>query len=660
MNMCITPRPCRKTSLASLVAVLSAISLSCNALSGQVHTASDEPGEPASSQDEAPLEAVEAPAVMGFVLHPDGAPVAYASVAGEISDSNGAVSGDLAGSASGWLEVQTLGYATGFAKPGEGIGGTAFFEARLTPFEALRPLESGEEVVLTLGDVAQPVAEISLTSEDVSALPAFIEAAIYDRVDVGPYLAELDSGQVLDLKLALAVEATPGQTEPVSLASGKTVTLKLFPNANLPADPVMAIFGAEKGMWEVQAGACTPGEEGTLLCALPRFAPLVGFFGPGEGMSLTPSLDPGMSHVAAPAGKHVPIQAPTDDDQAYQDAKTDVEEWGRIGQGEQSRSGTNSPEWQAEMTNRLGVLADAAEAYGASHPDVSGISHLLGAAQLAILLGDQGLANELIAKAQATAESMADELLKESDCGRIREMAKMVDLLTSLGALAKADALLQKMQKVGDCDVWVGTIRVWFHLVSTNPGLDRYAQESGGGSWFETHQVTMTTNVVTYVLKGEDHVSLDFPEVKYGYKDRDNCEHYLTHGGEGGGSINLKFDGRYDGYTFTVGDLQPEGGGAATITYGAHAERWDSVKEECEIVGDETVPAPNYMTVLRHGFTGSPPITIQDMLQGGNNETIRGSEQISNDAFELGIYPFQTGHIFWSFFHLQKHLPVNE
>jgi hypothetical protein len=126
----------------------------------------------------------EAPAVMGFVLDPDGAPVAYASVSGEFTDSNGAVSGDLTGSASGWLEIKSLGYATGYAKAGKSIGKTAIFEAQLTPFEAFLPLESGKEVAFTLGDVAQPVAEVSVPAGAVASLPAYVEASVYDRVDV--------------------------------------------------------------------------------------------------------------------------------------------------------------------------------------------------------------------------------------------------------------------------------------------------------------------------------------------------------------------------------------------------------------------------------------------------------------------------------------------
>lgn len=654
MTTC-TPRSCRRMNLITLIAAFSVISLSCNAVTNLLPAAGDEPGEPSAAQGEAPLTAVEAPAVLGFVLDPDGAPVAYASVDGEISDSYGTVSGNLAGSASGWLEVRALGYATGYVSPGEAIGETAFFEARLTPFGSFQPLESGEEVVQRLGDAAAPVGEIRLSGDDVSTLPAYLETAVYDRVDVGPYLAELDSGEAMDLKLALAVEVTSDQLEPVALASGKTVALKLFPNANLPADPVMAIFEAEKGVWEVQADACTPGDEGALLCAIPRFSPLVGFFGPGEEVSLVP--DPGSSARTVPAGKRFLAQDPTGDDQEYQDAKVDVEEWGRIGEGQISRTGTTSPEWDAEMANRVGRLAVAAEAYAAAHPDGSGVSRLLAAADLAIATGNQPIADELIEEAKATAEKAADELLKESDCGRMHEMAKMFDLLTSLGSPKAAD-ILQKMKSMSDCDIWLGTISVWFMISSSPPGGLDWALESGG-SWFENHTVTMTTNIQTYVLTGEDVVKLDFGEVKYGEYDRHGCHNYLTHAGQGG-SVVLKFDGRYDGYTFAVGDLQPEGG-TASITYGAHGERWDSLMEKCVEIRDASPSAPNYTSILVHGFSGSPPITIQEMLeQGAGTDYMRGNESAENSAYEFGIIPAEKAYIQWSFFHHKKGLPAKQ
>lgn len=589
----------------------------------------------------------EMPAVLGFVLDPDGAPVAYASVGGEIADSNGAASGDLTGSASGWLEIKSLGYATGYDKPGEGIGKTAIFEARLTPFESFLPLESGEEAVFTLGDAAQPVAEVSIPAGAVSSLLAYVEAAVYDRVDVGPYLADLDSGEAMDLKLALAVEAISDQLEPVSLASGKTLALTLFPNTSLPADPVMAIFDPEKGIWEVQADACTPGEAGALLCAIPRFSPLIGFFGPSDEIGRRPG-----------SVKHLLVQAPTGDDQAYQDAMTDCEEWLRLGQGQIDRTGSVSAEWEAEMANRVGRLADAAEAYANTHPDSSGISHLLAAAQLALMTGqDPAIADKLMKDAQEIAAAAAEALLENGDCGRIREMLLAAQQLILLGgSQAIIDALMQKLQNMGDCDEWVGHMNVWLTLTSTNPGLDKYQRESGGSTWHELHLVHILTNVQTHVLKGEDRVTLKFPDVRYGKKDRHDCHNYLTHGAESGGNIYLKFDGQYDGYTFTVGDMQPEGG-TATITYGAHMERWDDEKEECEEIQDQTVPAPNYSSILVHGMMGTPPITMQQILQGEKYDNISGSQPITNDAFDLGIHPWQTGIITWSFMHTQKYLP---
>jgi hypothetical protein len=590
------------------------------------------------------------PAVMGFVLDPDGESVAYSTVGGEFTDSNGAVSGDLTGSASGWLEVNAPGYATGYEKPGEGIGKTLIFETRLTPFEVFLPLESGKEVMFTLGDIAQPVAEVSIPAGAVSSLPAYVEAAVYERVDVGPYPAELDSGEALDLKLAIAVEATSDQLELVSLASGKTLALTLFPGTSLPANPVLAIFDPVKGKWEVQAGACTPGEAGALLCAIPRFSPLIGFFGPSNEIGQKPGV-----------GKLLLVRVLTGDDQAYQDAMTDCEEWLRLGQGLIERTGSVSAEWEAEMTNRIEKLADAAEAYADTHPDSSGLSHLLAAAQLALKTGqDPAIADKLMKDAREIAAAAAEALLENGDCGRIREMLLAAQQLILLGgSQAIIDALMQKLQNMGDCDEWIGHMNVWFTLTSTNPGLDKYQRESGGSTWHELHLVHILTNVQTHVLKGEDRVTLKFPDVRYGKRDRHDCHNYLTHGSESGSNIYLKFDGQYDGYTFTVGDMQPEGG-TATITYGAHMERWDDEKEECEEIQDQTIPAPNYSSILVHGMMGSPPITMQQILQGEKYDNISGSLPITNDAFDLGIHPWQTGIITWSFMHTQKYLPLKQ
>ena len=364
------------------------------------------------------------------------------------------------------------------------------------------------------------------------------------------------------------------------LASGKTLALKLFPNESLPEDPVMAIFDAEKGVWEVQANACTPGEDGALLCAITRFSSLIGFFGPREEVSFVSG-----------AGKHLLLQGTTNEEKAYQEALGEVEYWIRFGQWEIEQTGALDPQWDAGMTSRLETLADKAEAYAAIHQDESGFSHLLRAADPAMTTDNQPIADRLVEDAQQIAELMADKLLQEGDCGRIHEMYHVAEMiLMSGGSQAKVDALKQKIEKMEDCDQWSGTIEISFPLTGSQPGLDRWAMELGGGTWSENHSVTMTTNVSTFVLTGEDAVKLDFGQVMYGKRDRHDCHNYLTHGG--GGSLVLKFDGRYDGYTFTVGDLQPEG--SASITYGAHGERWDEEEDECVEIQSANMPAPNY------------------------------------------------------------------
>jgi hypothetical protein len=327
-------------------------------------------------------------------------------------------------------------------------------------------------------------------------------------------------------------------------------------------------------------------------------------------------------------------------------------------EGELSRTGSTSPEAQQEMSNRLGKLAEAAEAYAASHPGASAVSHLLQAADLAIAFGELELAARLLKDAVTLVEKMADDLLKDPNCARIREMTNVLQILILVGGSSeKVNAMTDKIAALAECDEWIGHVNVSLNLSGTNPGLEKYSRESGWPMWMEDHRVMMATNVKTYVLRGEDTVKLDFGEVKYGKYDRDNCHNYLTHGLESNGNIIMKFDGTYDGYTFSVGDLRSEGG-SATVTYGAHAERYNDEKEECETYADQVIPAPNYTTLLQHGFSGSPPITIQEMLDKGGDLEITGGMKLNNEAYELGILPVESGYIRWYFRHTQRFLPV--
>jgi hypothetical protein len=361
-----------------------------------------------------------------------------------------------------------------------------------------------------------------------------------------------------------------------------------------------------------------------------------------------------------PVGRGLYRQTPTGDDQAYQDAMTDCEVWLWIGEGQIDRTGSVSPEWEAEMTNRVGKLADAAEAYADTHPDSSGLSHLLAAAQLALKTGqDPAIADKLVKDAREIAEAAAEALLEEGDCGHIVEILLAEQQLILLGGSQTIiDALQQKLEKMGDCDEWTGWINMYFTVAPTPPRLDEW-QRQWGSDWREGHVVHIVTNVQTHILNGEDFVTLHFPEVRYVKKDRHGCEEWLDHVGPGGGKISLKFDGTYDGYTFAVGDLTPESS-SATIMYSAHGERWDDEEEKCEVIGDTSAEAPNYTSILVHGMSGTPPITMQQILQSGNNISIFGDLQLTNDAFELGIHPWQNGSMHWNINHTRKYLPVKQ
>ena len=70
-----------------------------------------------------------------------------------------------------------------------------------------------------------------------------------------------------------------------------------------------------------------------------------------------------------------------------------------------------------------------------------------------------------------------------------------------------------------------------------------------------------------------------------------------------------------------------------------------------------------------HGFipiTGSPPITLQEMLDEGykrtlnfrdvSHEVISGKEELSNPIWNAGTYPVKEGMVAWKFIHERDYI----
>lgn len=160
-------------------------------------------------------------------------------------------------------------------------------------------------------------------------------------------------------------------------------------------------------------------------------------------------------------------------------------------------------------------------------------------------------------------------------------------------------------------------------------------------------------------LTPEEMVALG--EMLENLSDPDNQEGTTTgtNGSPSPGNLEYGFDvtfsGFYDGTTFSISDL--EYNCYAQISQFIHNESEED--EECVVDFEASIPVHNYTSYLAHGFYGSPPITLQEILETpadstGDNEVIRGSEDFSNPRPEVGSYPFDSSSVIWQLIHVQN------
>lgn len=165
-------------------------------------------------------------------------------------------------------------------------------------------------------------------------------------------------------------------------------------------------------------------------------------------------------------------------------------------------------------------------------------------------------------------------------------------------------------------------------------------------------------------MHGEDKITNLFPAVTYVREDE--CKQEIKMYGDPPGSTQrVTFEGRYDGYTFQIGKMEAQTGG---ISIAQSWEFHDKDDDVCVTIMSTQYAFPNYVSAIVHGFEyGSPPITLQDMLDEGSTgsiivsgDTIYGTEKILNPDPDMGKYPFIDGTVTWTFTHRQKKLPLEE
>ena len=279
------------------------------------------------------------------------------------------------------------------------------------------------------------------------------------------------------------------------------------------------------------------------------------------------------------------------------------------------RKDAGEPVSDGELQSLLDDLAKAAEDYANGHRNEAGKFHLMFAAQNVGLSGNAALEDQLKAEAAKLADEIARQLLEKGDCGRVREMLNAIKQLNLLaGDPALEAALYEKIQKLlSTCDLWYGRIQFYFHVEGTHPGdLEGYSKTAGPDLWTEEHEVRIATDAKTLELTGEDHVRLSFPMVTY--TDNEECpSQFFYYGDPSELSVDLKFDGTYDGKVFSIGDLTPEDGAKALSV----SQRWLLMDHEgsqgCVVQTDTPFGFPNYRSALI-GIFDATPITLQEML----------------------------------------------
>jgi hypothetical protein len=610
----------------------------------------------------------ELPDVMGMVMNPDGSSAAFTLVGGnELTTFEGMMSGAPVASASGWIDVESMGYLTGYTRPYHAFSGVEYFETYLTPVQFGVLIEQGGQASMDLTPIEGYAVSLNLTSSQFSENPIQVFASPINPLDVESRYAPNLSGSGYALQMAFGVMAYNNQGEQISLTPGTRLSIEVDASHAAGEGFLLSRFDPERGEWIAEGIDCSPSGEGLVACSSDSLSPLFGIFRPSMASERS-SLSSALLSISPPLGSIIfsdlnlnlsdyfsSHQLQSAEDQ-FKSALGDYHDW-LAGHG-----GSLDPS-DPQARSVLDSLILAARESAAISPDETGISHLAVAAAAAADAGLGDLSSELQSEAADMADDLGRKDLNESDCGEYKRLLKRAEqIITLKGDANLADQLTQKAQDMAtDCDIWIGRVQVLMRVNHTHPaGLDMSSVT--GSLWVESHSIQMWTNVDDYVMHGEDKINLIFTEVTY--KREDECKQEIKMYGQGGLQTAL-IQGRYDGYSFQINSFTPETSGITIV------QTWDIQDKDddvCKTILNTQYQFPNYVSVIVHGFEyGSPPITLQDMLDEGSTTTIitpqdsiYGTDEITNPDPDLGKYPFTTATVTWTFTHRDKKLPLKE
>ena len=588
------------------------------------------------------------PETMFMILDSAEKPLEYALVGGELSDSTGVASGSVQKTASGWVAVSAPGYADGYTRPAflPSLIQSDLYIALLSAFQDMARINAGQQITLN----AQNNILLTLDSSLLSKLPALVGVTEINPNTIGPLFENLNPLQALNLQAAFAVQAVDISMKNIEMAPGQTLTVTLIDGLGQTLPPVLAYFDPDSGLWQVIVNACSRVENNKLSCVVDRFSPLFGLF-TAEPVNYLTFQSSGVSATDSTMAYRLAENSYSSDSIiAYNRVRSRLKQMENEG---------NFDIDDPALKQALSDLAKAASDYANTNRNEQGKSALMAVAEAAMLQGNDAVANDAINKAKDIANEMGEKLLNE-DCSRYREILHVAEQNLLLGNDGMAGQLESKLaNELSRCDVWTGKITYWMRVADTHPALSALSLASGGGLWTEQHAVRITTDPRTFESHGEDTLQINFSSVKYENNNLD-CEQSINF--DAGGQVILEFDGSYDGLAFAMGNVALAGGSTPVSVNQRQVMEGKDGDGNCQISPSFplSLSLPHF-SFLAHGASSpSPALTIQEILDSatGQTEHFGGDESFINDQVNLGTYPFINGNIMWSFYHVQKVLPM--
>ena len=616
------------------------------------------------------------PEHLGFVVDPEGLPVAFAIMGGmEMATRDGAVSGDFPEYNDQWIPVEAMGYATGYVKSSYKINDVNVFVTRMTPLQSIYSLESGETIQLSAYQMDEIVLSADLSADMFSVSPVTVGMGVIDRLDVEQRIIPFHAEEGLRLRYAFAIQAFVEDWAPDQLGVKSAIPLTIELASPLSDQAVFAIFDPVQGIWVEENPNCSTDDGLVFTCQLPNTNPLWAIYdqAAADGTATGVPLRLGSFSIGSLfTSSQMYLLGPFQQDSGTPDGNFQLA-WDKLAEYLNNNQNVEIDANDPVQTKLVQDIVDVAMAFIKENRTEDGKRMLMEAGKAADMMDQAKMVEDINAEIGEISDEIGEKALNESDCGEIKKLiiaAEQVDM--ALGDPAISQQLFDKAREMAnDCDIWTGWVRVEMFTAKNHPA-DLPMSGRATPWWREFHTIMIWTNVGVigqeddkYVMHAESEVKQTFPAVSY--VEYNPCKAEIIMAGTPG-KVKIYYEGFYDGIEFRIDSTDPQGeGGFITQTWDFNSMDEDSCTLDYY---DQFFFGPYYSQIVHGIASESPPINLQEMLDEGKKggaslfgkdmDTIDGREDIINPEPEMGLFPFHTGRVSWSFLHYQKKLPLAE